>query len=184
MHCIRCSGLLLTALLLVACSTTVNVDYDQDYNFTALKTFALQEEPEKIEDDPRLSTPMMQQRLVRAIRAGLQQAGLREVQPADVRVSYRVDIRQEIESDGSGVSVGAGTFSRRVGIGFGYGFPVSELESYDRMVLTIDLHSSETDRLLWRGSDSRRLYAGSTPKSSTRLVNELVEAILEKFPPR
>lgn len=183
MHCRRYLGLLLTALLLGACSSTVNVDYDQGYNFTALKTFTLQEEPEKIDDDPRLDTPMMQQRLVNAIRVGLRQGGLREAQPADVRVSYRLDIKQEIESDASGVSVGVGTFSRNVGVGFGYGFPASEVESYDRLVLTIDLHGSDTDTLLWRGSDSRRLYAGSTPESSTKLVNELVEAILKKFPP-
>ena len=183
MHCMRCLGLLLTALMLGACGTTVNVDYEQNYDFAALKTFSLLEKPEKIADDPRLNTPMMQQRLVTAIRAGLQQAGLRDAQPADVRVNYRVDIKQEIESDASGVSVGVGTFSRNVGIGFGYGFPASEVESYDRMVLTIDLHSSETNALLWRGSDSRRLYAGSTPESNTELVNDLVEAILKKFPP-
>ncbi|TDY03904.1 DUF4136 domain-containing protein [Thiohalophilus thiocyanatoxydans] len=184
MHCRRYFALLLTALLLGGCSSTVNVDYEQSYNFAALKTYVLQEAPERIDDDPRLDTPMMQQRLIRAIRAELQQAGLREAKPGEVRVSYRLDIKQEIESDSSGVSVGLGTFSRNVGIGFGYGFPTSGVESYDRLVLTIDLDNRETGDLLWRGSDSRRLYAGSTPKSNTELVNELVEAILKKFPPR
>lgn len=171
-------------LVLAGCTTTVNVDYDQDTNFSALKTFQLETKPIKIADDPRLDSPLVQQRVVNAIRTGFINKGLREdTGQADVRISYRIDIKQEIESDTSGVSVGVGTFSRNVGIGFGYGFPASDVESYDRIILTIDLHRTD-NTLLWRGSDSRRLVSGSTPQSNTRLINELVDAILEHYPPR
>lgn len=171
-------------LVLVGCTTTVNVDYDQDTNFSALKTFRLETKPIKIADDPRLDSPLMQQRVVEAIRTGFINKGLREAtDQADVRISYRIDIKQEIESDSSGVSVGMGTFSRNVGVGFGFGFPTSDVESYDRMILTIDLHRAD-NTLLWRGSDNRRLTSGSTPQSNTKLVNDLVEAILKTYPPR
>jgi len=171
-------------LMLTACGTTVNVDYDQATDFRALKTFNLITTPIKIADDPRLDSPLMQQRVVSAIQSAFTSKGLRpdSGQP-DVRISYRIDVKQEIESDPSGVTVGIGTFSRNVGIGFGYGFPASDVESYDRVILTIDLHSPD-DKLLWRGSDSRRLESGSTPESNTRLINDLVEAILDKYPPR
>lgn len=174
---------LLILTLVTGCGTTVNVDYDPSTNFGALKTFELDTAPVKISDDPRIDSSLMQQRVVTAIRDQLKTKGLNAASPANVRVSYRIDVKQEIESDTSGVSVGVGTFSRNVGIGFGYGFPATDVESYDQMLLTIDLHSPE-GKLLWRGSDTRRLESGSTPEKNNRLINELVEAILEKFPPR
>ncbi|MFO8025762.1 DUF4136 domain-containing protein [Thiohalophilus sp.] len=174
--------LLLVSLQLVACSTTVNVDYDQNTDFATLHSFELQTEPVKISDDPRIDSRLMQQRVVTALRETLIRKGLQASTKPDMRVSYRIDIKQEIESDASGVSIGIGTFSRNVGIGFGYGFPASDVESYDRIILTIDFHDS-ADKLLWRGSDSRRLTSGSTPETLTRLVNDLVEAILERYPP-
>ncbi|MGD8547774.1 MAG: DUF4136 domain-containing protein [Thiohalophilus sp.] len=184
MNGIRHLVLLIVSLLLVSCASTVNVDYDQAYNFAAVKTFALQSKPVKISDDPRLTSPMMQQRVVSAIQAGLSAKGLRSDDKApDVRITYRIDVKQEIESDRSGVSVGIGTYSRHVGVGVGYGFPASDVESYDTMVLTIDMVVPQSGKLIWRGSDSRRLYAGSTPESNTKLVNDLVKNILEKYPP-
>lgn len=176
--------LLIVPFLVASCASTVNVDYDQSFNFSKLKTYKLQSKPVKISDDPRLNSPLMQQRVVNAIQTGLRSKGLRsDEKDPDVSVTYRIDTKQEIESDRSGVSVGIGTFSRHVGVGVGYDFPGPDVESYDRVVLTIDMVEPKSGKLIWRGSDSRRLYAGSTPESNTKLVNELVEEILKKFPP-
>lgn len=180
---LRSFALLLLSGLITACGTTVNVDYDQSADFAAVKTFNLDKTPSKISDDPRINSPLVQQRVTAAIRDTLQQKGLRAAGQGDVRVSYRIDVKQEIESDQSGVSVGIGTFSRNVGIGFGYGFPAAEVESYDQIRLTIDLQRPD-GQLLWRGSDTRRLQAGSTPEKNTQLINELVQSILETYPPR
>ncbi|MDR9435343.1 MAG: DUF4136 domain-containing protein [Thiohalophilus sp.] len=182
MSALRGFILLLVSLQLVACSTTVNVDYDQSIDFATIRNFKLETKPIKISDDPRIDSSLMQQRVVTAIREVLTRKGLQTSPTPDVHVSYRIDVKQEIESDPSGVSVGVGTFSRNVGIGFGYGFPAADVESYDRIILTIDFHNP-ADKLLWRGSDSRRLTSGSTPETLTRLVNDLVEAILERYPP-
>ncbi len=182
MSALRRFVLLLVSLSLVACGTTVNIDYDQSINFAAIHSFKLETQPVKISDDPRIDSSLMQQRVVTAIREALNRKGLQAAPTPDVRVSYRIDVKQEIESDPSGVSVGVGTFSRNVGIGFGYGFPAADVESYDSIILTIDLHSPD-DKLLWRGSDSRRLTSGSTPQKSNRLINDLVAAILERYPP-
>jgi len=180
---LRSFTLLLLSGLITACGTTVNVDYDQSADFATLKTFNLDKNPIKVSDDPRINSPLVQQRVTAAIREALQQKGLHAAGQADVRVSYRIDVKQEIESDQSGVSVGIGTFSRNVGIGFGYGFPAADVESYDQIRLTIDLQRPDGP-LLWRGSDTRRLEAGSTPEKNTRLINELVQSILETYPPR
>ena len=179
---LRLPALGLLALLVSACGTTVNVDYDTSTNFAAIKSYSLETKPIKISDDPRIDNHLMQQRVVSAIHSNLQAKGLRASTPADARVTYRIDLKQEIESDRSGISVGVGTYSRNVGVGFGYGFPASDVESYDQMRLTIDLLRPDGS-LLWRGSDTRRLYAGSTPEKSTELINDLVESILKEDPP-
>jgi hypothetical protein len=178
----RFASLFLLASLISACGTTVNVDYDPGTNFAAIKSYNLADTPSKVSDDPRIDSPLVQERIAQALHSALQQKGLRTASPGDIQVRYRIDVKQEIESDPSGVTVGVGTFSRNVGIGFGYGFP-ADVESYDRMVLTIDLQRPD-GTLLWRGSDSRRLDSGSTPEKNTRLINELVQSILETYPPR
>jgi hypothetical protein len=180
---LRYTVLLCMSVLVSACGTSVNVDYDPSTDFSTIRTFKLEPQPTRVSDDPRIDSPLMQQRVVKAIGDKLKEKGLRETSPADVRVTYRIDVKQEIESSSSGVSVGVGTYSRNVGVGFGYGFPASDVESYDWATLTIDLQRPNGE-LLWRGSDRRRLYSGSTPEKNNRQVNDLVDDILEKFPPQ
>ncbi len=170
--------------LLSACTTNVNVDYDQAVNFSQLKTFAVVARSNTDSKDTRIDSPLMDKRIVAAIEAGLKaRAFTRQDANPDIQVKYRVDVKQEIESDSSGVSIGIGSFSRRVGVGVGYNLPAADVQSYDRGVLTIDMVSGKTGQLIWRGSSGRRLYDGSTPEASDKLINSIVNEILEVFPP-
>ncbi|TNF36032.1 MAG: DUF4136 domain-containing protein [Gammaproteobacteria bacterium] len=172
------------AMLLAACATSVNVDYDQAVDFSRLKTFTIVDRAAGDSKDPRLDSPLMDKRIVTALEQGLKAKGFsRQDAGSDFKVSYRLDVKQEIESDSSGVSIGIGSFSRRVGIGVGYNLPAAEVQSYDRGVLTVDILSTKTGQLIWRGSSGRRLYDGSTPEDSDKLVNTVVGEILEAFPP-
>ncbi|HEY9051627.1 MAG TPA: DUF4136 domain-containing protein [Gammaproteobacteria bacterium] len=170
--------------LLSACATNVNVDFDQAVDFSRLKTYSIVERSEKDGKDPRLDSSLMDKRIVAAIHAGLKaKAFTRQDSNVDIQVKYRIDVKQEIESDRSGISIGFGSFSRNVGVGVGYNIPTSDVQSYDRGVLTIDMISGKTGQLIWRGSSGRRLYDGSTPDASDKLINSIVEEILKEFPP-
>ena len=175
----------LSLLFLSACATSVNVDYTPGTSFAGLKTFQVQAKPEGIPDDPRVNSPFMKQRITKAVGDQLRIKGMSFVKTSpDVIVKYHLGIKQELESDDSGVSVGIGTSSRHSAIGFVYGFPGTEVSTVENLNITVDIVNAKNNQLLWRGSLARQLYSGSTPESNTALINGMVQEILNQFPPR
>lgn len=175
---------LITLLFLSACATSVNVDYDLKTNFASIKTFQVQSKPVNVIDDPRIDSSFMQERIINAIGDTLTLKGMAFTKSEpDVIVKYYLLSKQEIESDDSGVTLGFGTGTRHSFLGMAYSFPERDISSVDNLVVTIDMFDDK-DNLLWRGSLGRRLFDGSTPASNTKLVNEMVAEILERFPPK
>lgn len=182
MRLIKIVFLLLTVS---ACSSTVNVDYDKDFDFKLIKTYFVVTQPVRVSTDTRISSPFMQQRVVQAIESNLALKGLKKFnQQSDIKVRYFLDIKQEIESQDSGMSIGIGTSGANSAIAFGYSMPAGDTNYYDNLVITIDMLSVDSDKLLWRGSLGYRLVDGSTPETYNKLVSELVSEILKLFPPQ
>lgn len=181
---VRTSGIVLLAGLLLACAATTNVDYREGYDFSALHTLRLVPPAQPGTADTRINSPLVEERIRKAIVDRLRAQGFTLVESgADADLTWQINTRSGVESDRSGVSVGFGTFSRHSAVGIGYGFPGYEVGSYDESVLTIDVLGAQDGALLWRGSDSRRLTDGASPESLTKDVQELVDAVLAKFPP-
>lgn len=175
----------LSFLFLSACATSVNVDYSPGTSFVGIKTFQVQAKPEAIPNDPRINSPFMKQRITKAVGDQLTIKGMSFVKTSpDIIVKYHLGVRQELESYDSGLSIGIGTSSRHSAIGFGFGFPIGDVETVENLVITIDMVNEKNNQLLWRGSLERRVYAGSTPESNTALINGMVKEILDLFPPR
>jgi hypothetical protein len=123
-------------------------------------------------------------RIRTAIAAWLKAHGYQVVsQGGDARLAYRIGTRSGLENYDSGVSFGYGAFGRHTALGFGYGFPLYDVDTYDDAILTIDIHDARDDSLLWRGSSSRRLGDGNTPEKLDELVNGLVSDVLDHYPP-
>jgi len=81
--------------LLTACGTTVNVDYDKQVNFASLKNFTLLPSPEIKTGDERLDSPLVDQRIRKAILATLIARGYPQVDSnADFSVAYQLGVRQ------------------------------------------------------------------------------------------
>jgi hypothetical protein len=178
------TGLLMTAFI-AGCTSNVNVDYDKAVNFSTLKTYTLLPKSAKSTDDTRLDSPLVDKRIVAAITHNMTLKGFTQsASNPDIQVKYQVDTKQEIVSDGSGVSMLFGTGSHRTGFGLAYSVPANDVQSYDRGVLTIDFISANSGQLVWRGTSSRRLYDASTPDSSEKLINSIVTEILEAYPPK
>lgn len=169
--------------LLTACGTTVNVDYDKQANFQALRTFTLMPSAETKTGDTRLDSPLVDKRIREAIVATLSQHGYRQVQDnADFSIAYQLGVRQELDSSRASMTVGVGGFYPHSAIGMTYGYP-GYVESYERGILTIDVLKGTDKKLVWRGSSGRRLYDGSTPEKSEKEINAVVKEILARFPP-
>ncbi len=171
------------ALVVSACGTTVNVDYDQQANFQKLRTFTLMPTPETKTGDERLDSPLVDQRIRNAILANLKARGYQQVKDKpDFAVAYQLGVRSEIDSRRASMTVGVGSYGRGSAVGMTYGHP-GYVESYERGILTIDVLKGSDKRLVWRGSSGRRLYDGRTPEKSDKEINAVVKEILAKFPP-
>ena len=171
--------------MLTGCASNVIIDYDRAVDFKTFKTYTILPKSDKSTEDVRLSSPLVDKRIVQAIKQNMSQKGFRlKNTSADIQVKFRIDVKQEITSDSSGVTMVFGTGSARSGIGIAYSVPSGEVRSQDKGVLTIDFISSKTGELVWRGSNSRRIYDSGTPESSEKLINSIVKEIFEKYPPK
>ncbi len=177
--------LLITGIMLLpGCATKANLDFDEQFDFSTLKSFQINPAPEKSPSDSRFEGPLVEKRITAAIEAELVLKGyVKADAEAEFRVAYQLGIKREVASNSSSISFGFGRHSRSSSMGISYGFPANDVKTYDRGILTIDIHSAKAGDLIWRGSSSRRLYDGSTPEKSKQLVNEVVSTILEQFPP-
>lgn len=181
----RLISLFFVYLFLTACSSMANIDYDRNTNFKLFTTYNIQANPVRVDDDTRVTTPFMQERIVNAINSELLKKGYKNKNnKTDLIVKYYIDVTKDFETEDSSISIGFGTSGHHSSIGMGFMFPVGETYSVDKLVLTIDMISTETNKLVWRGSLSYPLDSGSTPEKYTRMANELVNEILKDFPPK
>jgi hypothetical protein len=184
------SVLILVSLLYISgCVSNVSIDYDETTLFSSYKTYQLikPEYPEDLKDEnPQVDNSLVRNRIETALNNELQTRGYQLSDEPDFYVTYFLQVKQEIESRNTGVSVGMGYggWGRRGGIGMRYGFPEYDISTYDRGTLTIDILKSTDKSLVWRGSTSRRLdRIGTTPESNNKIVKEVVIEILSEFPP-
>jgi len=182
----RILNILLLPLILTACASPVNIDYDKNTNFGLFTSYSIDEKPVRISADTRINSPFMQQRVVNELTQKLSEKGYENLnKKSELKIKYYLDIKHEVETqDSGGVAIGFGTSSHRSAVGLGFNIPIGETTSVDLIVLTIDVVSAKTDKLLWRGSLGYDLYEGATPETYTSLVKSLVAEIMENFPPK
>lgn len=178
--------LLLVALLALAACQSIQVDHDYDPNrdFAALQTWSWQEPALQYRpDDPRLKSDLTEQRVRAAVARQLEQRGLREATPGDIRVQafLIVDERQQQLATYYGGDL-ISDRSGRLWASPGY----TEVRTLDYQVGTLQLDFLDRDgKLIWRGSGSQhvRRHPGS-PQERAAAMHETVAKILGQFPPR
>ena len=172
------------SIFLQACSgITVSQDYEKEYNFSGLKTFAWKPNEDNgygVKDndlvDKRIRTAIENNLLARSYR-------LIDSSTPDFFISYHLTVEQKITSSGmsGGVSIGRSSRGRYGGVGMSTG---SEVRAYDQGTLLIDVTIPLGDQLVWRGVATQSVSDHSSPDESTVRINETVEKILAQFPPK
>jgi hypothetical protein len=159
-----------------ACSgISVNYDYDPQTDFSPLKSYAWHVAP--------AGTPAMdaltQQRIVRAIDDALEFKGFRKAEAgaADFKVHAMASIQQRIQTQPVTVGVGYGWRHGHMSI------EGSEVSTYDEGTLILDVISSSTQTLVWRGTARAAVDRDRTPEEREGRIREAVFKILEGFPP-
>ena len=174
--------LALSAGFLASCSSvSVKRDFDTGTDFNQLKTFAWQHDEQPETGNPQIDNDLNDERIRAAVNAMLAAKGFRPAAraDADVLVAYFMDHKRSLSSGSVSVGMGRSSYGRHGSVGYSTG--VSE---YDQAILTIDILDPTDDRMIWRGVGSRATYEGSNPKKSIKIINDAVETILKKFPPK
>ncbi len=174
----------LVLFFLQACSgITVSQDYEKEYNFAGLKTFAWK--PDENNGYGIKENDLVDKRIRTAIENNLLTKSYRLVDTytPDFFISYNVTVEQKITSSGvtGGVSIGRSSYGRYGGIGMSTG---SEVRAYDQGTLLIDVTIPLGDKLVWRGISTQSVSEHTSPSESTANINETVEKILAQFPPK
>ena len=168
-----------------ACSNVkVSQDYSPGADFSAMQTYRWKSEEQKKTGNPRIDNPLLNTRVRNTIERYLEKKGYQKAvgRNPDFYISYEYMIESRIVSEGTSVGFGVGrsTRGRHGGISMSSGGNVTER---DEATLMIDFTDASTDKLIWRGSGTRRTIQHSSPEDKNRETNELVETILNQFPP-
>jgi hypothetical protein len=174
------------------CSTMeISYDFDPKANFSGLKTYAWIKKAQKLTGDPRIDgNTILATRIHDAVDAGLAARGFKKAtSDPDFLVAYHVslDKRQSVQTLNNYYGYGPGW-------GYGYGAsyrpggwagaPESYVYEYEEGTLILDIVDAKNKELIWRGSAQDEVHFKSTPEKAQAQINEAVDKMLEKFPPK
>jgi hypothetical protein len=164
---LRMAGLLVPLVgLLIGCSSgiSINTDYDQQFDFATLKTYAIH---------PQITAKtlnLVQQRVVTAIDADLSKKGFTKVDPsaADFLVAFQTSAQDKVDVSSWGY-------------GGWYGYGGVSAYSYTEGQLTIDMVDRDNAQMIYRGSGTA--IAGDKAPDQEQ-VSFAVSKLLKDFPPQ
>jgi hypothetical protein len=155
------------------------VDFDHEFDFSAVRTFTLRNTTMGI-NRPEISNPLVLQKITDAVRTSLTTHGLEETSSgADVVVDWKVSgQRYAVNEWGHAIPLDQVRGERRPPPGNPWsGLP----ESFVEGVLVVDLTARDSGLLIWRGVYRHR------EKGSGRLAQQLptyARKLLSGYPPR
>lgn len=168
-------------ILLLSC-TTIDVDADWDPNaaFSNMHTWAWAPGQSTARgDDPRLESDLVHQRIQSTIENSLIQRGYDKVNDKpDFYVAYHIAIDQKLDARTTYSDYGVGPYGR-----WGTALPETTIEQYDQGTLLIDVISSDSKKLVWRGRAQSRIQDLKDAASRQARTQEAVSRLLERFPP-
>lgn len=171
------------AVILAGCAPRVSVEQDNTASFSGYHSFAWVTPPATPVRDPILDSQILEGRVQRAVVAELTARGYVQTsleQAPDFIVTYHTVGKQKLQSSGSSFSFG---FVDAFPWGFGsVVVPVgNNVESREQGTLMLDILDAKNKRLVWRGWTSDWV---SQDNYSEKAVNQAVDEILAKFPPK
>ncbi|WP_456403458.1 DUF4136 domain-containing protein [Hydrogenimonas sp.] len=170
--------LLFILLWMGGCATLqVNNDYDPDYDFSHLESFAI------VQSDPGGVVTLTQERLMRAITETLEAKGYTPTsrERADFHILFHTDVKEfkEVVTDYDAI----GFYPYDYGW-WGPPYPTRREYTYEEAQIVIDAIDPEAKKVFWRGTAVDLLKSFKTPREREAYINEVVRKILAPFPSR
>jgi hypothetical protein len=171
---------MLTALL-TACASTpkVDTDYNQDFDFNQIDSFAF------VAPDKPQAVSLNAQRVERAIEDQLLFMGYKQVdaKQADVLVSYYLIGKEKVDIE----TYDHGGFYRYGGYRrfhcLGCVHSTVRVSEYTEGTLVIELVDRNSEQVVWRTVTKERLKSQQSPGQRDAFVRERVALMFSNFPP-
>jgi hypothetical protein len=191
MRLCRLAVVFVGAVVVAACSSSINVNYDFDQraNFQKYKTFQWLSQPL-----PTGSTSakvamernsLLAGRIERAVKEQLTAKGMTAVsENPDVYVTYFAGRQDKVDIQSWGYGYGYGRYGGMYGAGGTYGGGGTiDTYNYTEGTLIIDIVDASTKELAWRGTAQGVLDDNPTPQQMDENVKNVVTRILANYPP-
>jgi hypothetical protein len=162
-----CAAIAALLCLPVAAADFV-VDFDHEYDFSAIHTFALRSLEMGIRR-PETQNPIVTAQVTDAIRAALVARGLQEATAgADVVVDWQLR--------GQGMVIGPGGQARPTNYGQGGNEPGSQPLTFVEATLVVDISEQHSGLLIWRGVlRNRDRDAGEVARNLSGYAKKLLD---------
>lgn len=168
------SVLVLFVLVMTSCSTVkVATDYDREVNFSQYQTYAFF----KPGIDKAEISDLDKKRILRSLDEEMQQKGFTKSNNPDLLISIFTKTKENVN-----------IYNNAYGYGYGWGWNpwywgsgYNTVSSTTEGTLYIDLIDAEKKELIWQGMGTAAL--SSKVEQKQERINEIVEEILEKYPP-
>jgi hypothetical protein len=171
-------------MLLASChGIPVSTDYEPERDYSVLKTYAWKEPMRKIIIDPMLDTDLMNDRIHRAVEARLTALGFSKAladEGADFFITFNISSAERFSVNSFHGQFGyhsCWNCSR-----FGRGGDIT-VRQFTLGALMLDVIDPASERLIWRGVGEKRIPRFKTPQERDLYIAEIVQAILDHFPP-
>jgi hypothetical protein len=149
----------------------VNCDYNPRFNFSSVKTFAWYRVPAK----EMVVSQLTLQRIEDAVKNQMEAKGYRLVsENADFLVAIHAFVQNKVRVEDYGYAGGP----------YGWGPRDVEVYSYQEGTVMLDFVEAKSRELFWRGAAQGALARSRTPEQREERINEAVEKLLEKYPPK
>lgn len=164
----------LWALVLPGCASSIATDYDPQASFGTYSTYAFEPGPAgqvQSLDDSRARS---------ALEQAMTKEGLQRMPPdrADLWVRFRFEDERKYES--RGFSYGLGIFNRPFGFGISTR-PEARVVRQEQLV--VELVEPQSNRVIWQGRSREYLTENMGPSRRGEVIRELVNSMLERYPP-
>jgi hypothetical protein len=159
---------------MTSCSTVkVATDYDREVNFSQYQTYAFF----KPGIDKAEISDLDKKRILRSLDEEMQQKGFTKSNNPDLLISIFTKTKENVN-----------IYNNAYGYGYGWGWNpwywgsgYNTVSSTTEGTLYIDLIDAEKKELIWQGMGTAAL--SSKVEQKQERINEIVEEILEKYPP-
>ena len=172
------------AVLLGACATPPNIQWNKDYDFSHVKSYRWQDPagPSLVQ-----SNPFMHKFIQDEIEKRLMAAGLTKAAPgatADVLVTYHGSVQNNVQLQSDSYGYGFGGYGMGGWGMYGYGMagPVStttRVVEYKEGTLIVDIVDPTKKELVWRGSSTPILIDASNDKTEKNISKALDQMVAQ-----